>query len=48
VCGIQAGANWCVFPGVDAKEVAGAEAALPNDTRIRRQRARRAAEALEA
>jgi hypothetical protein len=48
VCGILAGANCCVFPGADAKEVAEAEAALPNDTTARRQRAGRAAEALEA
>jgi glycosyltransferase involved in cell wall biosynthesis len=48
VCRVLAGANWCVFPGADAKEVAEAKAALPNDTTIRRQRGRRAAEALEA
>ena len=30
MCGILAGANWCVFSGADAKEVGEGKAALPN------------------
>jgi hypothetical protein len=32
-CNGLAIANWCVFPGADAKEVADAERELPNDGR---------------